>query len=279
VVPEDYKQYFEKFVREYVRGTMTVDLVIVEEMMGSVDGLRAVADRIRGDFFCLSADFITQFSLSDLVMLHRLNASDVSMVMCHSRKDEVKDDIDQEFVALSSDGRVLMKVPVLEVDAGIQIPKALVHRASPFRLRNDLNDMGIYLFSHWLLEFIEANKRFSSIRNDVLPYIISRQYQDRQYLFDHIPALEHRKRPLAGLEAWISASKKTQTLFEAQGERDNDLLRCFAVVYEPKSTSTSTATSSSGANSKGNAAANAANTSSVIITRLTSIASYVALNK
>ena len=54
---------------------VNIDLVFVDEMLGSADGLRAVSDRIRGDFLCLSSDFICQFSLGDLAHMHRVNTS------------------------------------------------------------------------------------------------------------------------------------------------------------------------------------------------------------
>lgn len=86
VVPRDYEPYFSKFLREYVRGSMTIDLVVVEEMMGTADGLRAVADRIRGDFFLMSADLISEFSLVELTNKHRASTSDltITLVIHHS---------------------------------------------------------------------------------------------------------------------------------------------------------------------------------------------------
>lgn len=253
MVPADYETHFAKFLREYIRGQMTIDLVVVEEMMGSADGLRAVSDRLRGDFFCLSADFISQFSLSDLTNLHRLSTSDITITMVQSPKDGSKDDIDQEYLGICDNGRVLMKTPALEIDGGITLSKALLHRAGRFRLRNDLSDIGIYLMSHWLLEFVTSNKRISSIRNDLLPFVINRQFQPKEYLVEHIPAIEHRKRALAALETY-----ETRTDHGA----GQDLLRCFALVYEPNA----------------GAAANAS-APALIVSRLTTLASYLALNK
>jgi hypothetical protein len=53
------------------------------------------------------------------------------------------------------DGRVLMKTPVLEVEEGLKILKPLLHRcSSSLTLRNDLQDMGVYVMSRWILDFL-----------------------------------------------------------------------------------------------------------------------------
>lgn len=219
---------------------MKIELIAIEEMSGSADGLRAVAERIRGDFFCLGSDFISQFSLNDLADLHRTSKSDATILFSVLPKDSAKDDVDQEIVAVGEEGRLLLKSPLLEIDETIEIHKALLNKSSSFRLRNDLFDMGIYLFSFWILEHVQNNKRISSIKSDLLPFLIDRQFQPRDYLLSTIPALEHRKRPLKSLEAWltsgrskISGNKDFQTVFDFTPDSNDDMLRCFALVYDP----------------------------------------------
>lgn len=74
-----------------------------------------------------------------------------------SGKDLKKDEVDQEYIAITGNGRVLMKTPTLEVDEALSISKALIHRTDSLFLRNDLQDMGIYIMSYWV---------------HVLPYLI-----------------------------------------------------------------------------------------------------------
>lgn len=50
---------------------------------------------------------------------------------------------------------MLMKTPVLEVEEGLKILKPLLHRcSSSLTLRNDLQDMGVYVMSRWILDFL-----------------------------------------------------------------------------------------------------------------------------
>ena len=46
----------------------------------------------------------------------------------------------------------------------------------------------------------------SSIRADLVPYLVQRQFQSENLLLKSIPALEHRRRPLASIESWLVAS-------------------------------------------------------------------------
>lgn len=258
---------------------MSIDLVVAHNMMGSADALRAVSDRIRGDFFCLGADFISQVSLSDMVNLHRLSVSDVTMMFSVPSKDSVKDDLDQEYVALSDEGRVLMKIPTLEIDEMINLSKHLLQKTSSFNLRNDLFDMGIYLMSHWIIEFVCTNHKFSSIRSDLIPYLVQRQFQPKDYLYEVMPPIEHRKRPLSSIESWIVAgdlrqgnSIGYQTILDAREEENQDILRCFAIVYDPFA-------ASNGAAIDTKVAANVAAPTPFLLTRLTNIPTYLNMNK
>ena len=76
-------------------------------------------------------------------------------------------------------------------------------------------DLGVYVMSHWVVEFVKANSRISSIRTDLVPYLINRQFQPASYLYDAIPALQHRHRPLHDLESWlVSPSRHREELMD-----------------------------------------------------------------
>ena len=56
---------------------------------------------------------------------------------------------------VSEDGRVLMKTPALEVEESLKILKPLLNRCtSSLTVRNDLQDMGVYFMSRWVLTFL-----------------------------------------------------------------------------------------------------------------------------
>mmetsp|Transcript_4173 Transcript_4173/g.6834 ORF Transcript_4173/g.6834 Transcript_4173/m.6834 type:complete len:550 (-) Transcript_4173:78-1727(-) len=205
VAPREYEAKLSHFLGEYIRDSMNIDFVPVDDMGGSADCLRAVADRIRGDFFCLHSDFISQYCLGELASMHRLSSSDVTMLFSTAGKDTKSDEVDEEFIGICDNGRVVMKVPMLEIDESLELSKPLLHHASTLALRKDLLDLGVYLMSYWIIEFCLENKRISGIRTDLLPYLINRQFQPTEYLVKLMPALEHRHRPLKAIEPWITS--------------------------------------------------------------------------
>jgi NDP-sugar pyrophosphorylase family protein len=243
---------------------MNIDLIIAPEMSGSADALRAVSDRIRGDFFCLGADFISQVTLADLVTLHRSSTSDFTMMLCTPPKDSPMDDLEVEYIGLSDEGRVLMTVAAVEIEEMLTLSKHLFHRSTSFNLRKDLLDLGIYLMSHWVIQLVKSDSRFNSVKSDLVPYLIQRQFQTKEYLHEHMPAIQHRKRPLSIFNSWLTSTSqrktdmKFQTLLDSTEEDSSDLLRCFAIVYEPPAVQSE---------------------HPFILNRITSIGGYLNLNK
>lgn len=243
---------------------MNIDLIVAEDMSGSADGLRAISERIRGDFFCLGADFISQVSLADMVTLHRTSSSDFTMMLCTPPKDSPMDELDMEYIGLSDEGRVLMNVPALEIEEMVTLSKHLFHRSTSFNLRRDLLDLGIYLMSHWIIEFVKSNSRINSVKSDLVPYLIQRQFQTKEYLYEHMPAIQHRKKPLSVFNSWLTSTSqrqtdlKFQTILDSTEQDSSDLLRCFAIVYEPSQVQAE---------------------APFILNRVTSISGYLNLNK
>lgn len=182
---------------------MQIDLIVVDDMSGSAHALRAVSDRIRGDFFVLSADFISSRPLGEMATLHRLNSADCTIMFTCAAADAKRDEVDQEYVAISNDGRVNMKIPLLEIEEEIEIPKALLHKVASFNLRDDLIDLGVYVFSHWVMEHLMENKNLTNVRTELVPYLVARQFQPAAQLLKTMPALRHRARPLCSIEPWL----------------------------------------------------------------------------
>jgi hypothetical protein len=265
VAPNEYMAPLKQFKSEDVRENIDIDLIFVEEMSGTIDGLRAVSERIRGDFLCLTADFICRQSLVHLVNKHRLQASDLTMLLAPAPMEEptkkggsmvrLIDDEDQEIFGCDADGRVIMRVAALDLeDESLSIHKAFIHKCASFSLRYDLIDIGAYVMSKWILEYVKTKEQLSCIRTDLIPYLVTRQYQPKEYIFKHFPAIIHRKRCLDAIDPWIIASKGgsvtsdlvnilSQTLLqrdnpdaraaESESEaQEEDLLRCYALIGE-----------------------------------------------
>ena len=293
---------------------MVVELILVEEMLGSADGLRAVNERIREDFIVVGSDVISEVTLGRLVQLHRAQTSDITMLLSAVQPEETEkkgikkiniQEEDQEYIAICDDNRVIMKTPALELDGELSFSKQLLHKCSSFSIRNDLIDVGVYVMSHWIVELVMKNKRISSIRTDLVPFIVKRQFQNISYLENNVAGIQHRRRPLHSLESWIVTSDSqeihsvmpsidlanilnerlpsvdTDTINNNLNNNNNntmssdhnedqvsDFLRCYSIVLE------SSPTTSSENNSNANVTVAPA-----ICQRITTIQAYMNLNR
>jgi len=258
VSPQEFIIPLRQFKNEDVRDNINIDLVFVDNVEGAVDCIRAVNDRIRGDFICITSDVISQVNLFQLVTLHRIRTSDITMLLTNApieenekkRKELKIDDEDQEYIGLSEDSRVLVKASVIDIEKSLSISKPLLNRCANLTIRNDLLDVGIYVMSKWVMEFIKSNKSFSSLRMDLIPYLVNRQYQTKEFLYKEIPALINRKRHLDVLDSWLISKQSSfsdgsldlvqhlsDCIISNKEEsncniNNNDLLRLYALVYD-----------------------------------------------
>eukprot|EP00596_Hydrurales_sp_CCMP1899_P006853 CAMPEP_0119040746 /NCGR_PEP_ID=MMETSP1177-20130426/10741_1 /TAXON_ID=2985 /ORGANISM="Ochromonas sp, Strain CCMP1899" /LENGTH=392 /DNA_ID=CAMNT_0007006067 /DNA_START=122 /DNA_END=1299 /DNA_ORIENTATION=- len=219
--PREYQTQLSQFLSEYGNSdTASVEFVWVDHMNGSADGLRAVYDRIRGDFICMGSDMLSQYSLKDLSDLHRSRASDVTMLLVSAPTEEAEkkgapkkvriDEEDQEYIGVCEDGRVMMKTPIDEIEESIKILKPLLNRCtSSLTVRNDLQDMGVYIMAQWIIDFLIENKKVLSVRTELLPFLVQRQFQSGKYLSEIMPTLKCKTGTgnLSAVDKWLIQSE------------------------------------------------------------------------
>jgi len=164
--------------------SMSVSIVVTAALAsgGSVDGLRAVADRIRGDFIVMGGDVFCKAPLGPLAARHRLKTADVTMLLARAPTDEGTgsekkptgaaagaaaavpagkrrlriDEEEQEWVGFNDDERVLIKTPQSDLESVFTVHKSLLHHGGALSVRGDLMDMGVYIFSKWVLDLISG---------------------------------------------------------------------------------------------------------------------------
>lgn len=221
VSPEDYKTQIASSLADYSSDVMKVELVPVvgDDFQGTADCLRFISKRIRGDFIFLSSDVVCQFNMGDLITYHRTNAADVTIGMIGCRIDEpekkggakkihVEED-EQEFTSLSTNGRLIMRASVAEVEKVLRVHKSYLHKNDgKLKLRTDLVDSGLYVFSRWVIDLLQENPNISSVRSELIPFLIERQFQTREFLQAHMPGIKQGKfRGAKGIDKWLSAQE------------------------------------------------------------------------
>lgn len=216
VSPQEYKTPMTQFLAEYMRESIVIDLVCVEDMMGSADGLRAVGDRLRGDFIYMSSEVFCKGGLGELTNIHRLKGGDVTMMLATAPVEEGEkkggkkklkiEEEDQEFIVCNDEQRVLTKIPKADAEEDFSLSKPLLNHGGNLSLRSDLLDIGVYCFSYWIIELLHSNRKLQSVRGDLLPLLVGYQYQPLEAVLEAMPALQYRNRVLAAMEPWMHSS-------------------------------------------------------------------------
>jgi translation initiation factor eIF-2B subunit gamma len=279
---QEYQEPIRQFLSTFTDPHMRLEFVLVEELLGSADCLRAVGGRIRGDFLCISTDSLFHFPVGEFVDFHRVHSTDMTMLLSVIPSEEndkkggppklLVEEEEQEYIGICEDGRVVMKVGKLEADGPLILSKALCHKVSNMTVRSDLLDMGVYLFSAWVVEFLQAHKEITSIRSELLPFLVARQFQPKEYLTQQIgPCVQHKNELLQEVDTWNVAKASNpngnadlaeflmtedDSYMKTTSTNEHDLLRCYAKVYDVKGSS-----------------------NSIFFEKLTTLKSYVKLNR
>ncbi|RYH29578.1 hypothetical protein EON65_08035 [archaeon] len=114
-------------------------------------------------------------------------------------KDAHREDIDTHYFGLSPEGRVHFKSPALELTSSLSVHKSVFAQTRCLRVRKDIQDMYIYVCKPWVVEYIQRHTRLTSVYDEVLPYILQRQFMSKEYVYDHIPEVKHRDEKRRGL--------------------------------------------------------------------------------
>ena len=97
-----------------------------------------------------------------------------------------------DYLGVCTDGRVVLKQPVGEID-NISVPKALLRRVGALAVRTDMLDVRIYCFSRWIINLVIRNTRLTSLRMELLPFLVHRQFQPLEFMEEHFPEIQYRE--------------------------------------------------------------------------------------
>jgi NDP-sugar pyrophosphorylase family protein len=89
VAPREYYSRLSQELLSYLEDdNVLIEIIQVNELFGTADAVRAVHDRIRGDFIVYNSDTLSQINLTELVQTHRLQSSDVTMLLAVAPLEE-----------------------------------------------------------------------------------------------------------------------------------------------------------------------------------------------
>uniref|UniRef100_A0A8C7I2N1 Translation initiation factor eIF2B subunit gamma n=1 Tax=Oncorhynchus kisutch TaxID=8019 RepID=A0A8C7I2N1_ONCKI len=167
---------------------MKLDLVCIQEDadMGTADALRHIQQKVKTDVLVVSCDLITDAALHEVVDLFRAHNATLSMLMSKAheftetvpgQKGKKKTGEQRDFVGVDGTGkRLLFMANEADLDEGVVIRKSIMRKHPRMHIKTGLVDAHLYCLKKSVVDFLADNKSISSIRGELVPYLVRKQF-------------------------------------------------------------------------------------------------------
>ncbi|TMW62112.1 hypothetical protein Poli38472_009605 [Pythium oligandrum] len=216
----------QDYVTRVYDGKIHVEICEVEDNSETADALRQIADKIKKDFIVLAGDLITDVVVHNVADCHRINDASVTMLLKYEKYDKAKGEKPRrdkdmtDCIGLSGkDNRVVLVSQAVHMNEDLYVLKSLTKRCGSVTLHTDLYDPHFYIFSHWVLDLLQEKPHIQSIKTDLIPHLVRRQFRGLEVLPESV-----RDSAVSQQELASSLSLSTQRV------DPNDVVRCFGYI-------------------------------------------------
>lgn len=163
-----------------------------DEDTGTAGSLRLLKDIIKTDAIIVSCDLITDAPFHRLADIHRTYDSSLTALIAPrveiaqdkevgkgaKTKSKDTDQGQKDFISLDqSENRLLFMLNEADLESdSISIRKSLLRRYPKLTIQNNLADSHMYIMKKWIIDFLAENNSFESLKGDVVPYLIKKQF-------------------------------------------------------------------------------------------------------
>ncbi|XP_073447604.1 translation initiation factor eIF2B subunit gamma [Aquarana catesbeiana] len=181
----------QKFVPDM---KMKVEVVCLPEdkalEMGTADSLRHIYSKIKTDVLVVSCDLITEVALHEVIDLFRAHNATLSMLMRKAaepsehvpgQKGKQKAVEERDFIGVDdSDSRLLLLANEEDLDDGLKLKKRILQRYPRIHIKMGMVDAHLYCLRKYVVDYLMANDFFSSIRRELVPYLVRKQFSSHK---------------------------------------------------------------------------------------------------
>lgn len=234
VTEERWLTRMSTYVSETYKGPLKIEVIVVDEGAGSAEALRKITPKLHSDFVVIAGDVITDIDFARLADMHRLHGAAVTALLKEApprdsatpKKAKELDGID--FIGIDDKRQRLLHVEsAADCDAGVSsISQSLLQTYPHLQIHTDLSDMHVYIFAHWTLQILELKPHFASIKFELLPYLVRKQFLAKGNL----------SLPKPGLTAQTALAMSSSPAASAAQRSDNSGgggFRCCCLVMPP----------------------------------------------
>eukprot|EP00029_Vermamoeba_vermiformis_P001106 TRINITY_DN11275_c0_g1_i1.p1 TRINITY_DN11275_c0_g1~~TRINITY_DN11275_c0_g1_i1.p1 ORF type:complete len:445 (+),score=96.72 TRINITY_DN11275_c0_g1_i1:25-1359(+) len=210
------------YISDVYKGKLNLDLSVVPDYMSGCEILLHIKDKIKSDFVTLPEDLIAEETFVHLMTdIHRAKDAVVTVLLKEKPVTKEKEsgapvENTRDCVGIDHTKQRLVYFNSYAVndEDSIKVSKALLRKFPNMTLFNNFVDPHFYIFSNWALDVLEKQKdNMSSIRSDLIPYLIRCQYRSALTKDLNIPERQ--------------SEAKTMTLAESD---PNDRIRCLVYI-------------------------------------------------
>ncbi|XP_044094027.1 translation initiation factor eIF-2B subunit gamma [Neovison vison] len=167
---------------------MKLDIVCIpdEADRGTADSLRQIYQKLKTDVLVLSCDLITDVALHEVVDLFRAHDASLAMLMRKGQdgleqvpgQKRGKKPVEQrDFIGVDSTGkRLLFMANEADLDEELVIKGSILHKHPRIHFHTGLVDAHLYCLKKYVVDFLMENKSITSIRSELIPYLIRKQF-------------------------------------------------------------------------------------------------------
>ena len=229
VTEERWLTRLSTYVSETYKGRLQIEVTVVPEGAGSADALRTLAPKLHTDFVLIAGDVITDLDFARLADLHRLQGAAVTALLKEAPPREAgvakkaKDLDGADFIGVDERRQRLLHVEsAADCDAGVSsISQSLLQSYPHLQIHTDLSDMHVYIFAHWTLQVLELKPHFASVKFELMPYLVRKQFLSKANL--KIPTA-------AGVQAQALALSTSAAARQQTSRGAADGFRCCCLV-------------------------------------------------
>lgn len=229
------------------------DIVPIEdaEDLGTADAVRLIHERIHTDFIVISCDLITNVDVREILNLYRKHNASITALMLPVPKvpedfvtpgPKNKQKPETDLIGISNEtGRLVFLASASDFEETIKISQTLLKKHPSFTIHSKLMDTHLYVINKWVLDFLVHNKNFTTLKGELLPYIVRKQLSKptKQYLDDKNTSIVqldlkddiHRfatEKHLDKLIREMSAYNDHDT--DLEDAYHGDVIRCYAYI-------------------------------------------------
>lgn len=195
----EIKQYCHKKFSSFKNLELTYQIVPMQDNCGTAESLLTVKDKIRGDFLVFSCDSIVDPSaIVNLINQYRLYDPSLSVLLADDEQQPLqiqvpggkeKEGTVRDIIALDSLDRccsadeslpqinkIVLFSSARDLDDVIKVKQGIFSLHPNLRVYSRFLDAHIYIFKRSLLEMIEQHKSKTTLKGEILPLLIAKQF-------------------------------------------------------------------------------------------------------